>query len=64
MVLHTKLFCFLRRSGAVTAATQPLLEEQPLTVEVAPRWSRFDDAVLMQVREKMETVFRLPLTRF
>jgi hypothetical protein len=45
-----KLFCFLRRG-----------QEH---IEVAPRWSRFDDDVLTQVREKMETVFRLPLLRF
>jgi hypothetical protein len=45
-----KLFCFLRRG-----------QEH---IEVAPRWSRFDDSVLTQVREKMETVFRLPLLRF
>jgi hypothetical protein len=44
-----KLFCFLRRG-----------QEH---IEVASRWSRFDDDVLMQVREKMETVFRLPLLR-
>jgi hypothetical protein len=47
-----KLFCFLRRG------------QEPQHTEVAPRWSRFDDSVLMQVREKMETVFRLPLVRF
>ena len=47
-----KLFCFLRRGV------------QPQDTEVAPRWSRFDDDVLMQVREKMETVFGLPLVRF
>jgi hypothetical protein len=45
-----KLFCFLRTG--------------PQDFEVAPRWSRFDDSVLTQVREKMETVFRLPLLRF
>ena len=47
-----KLFCFLRTG------------QQPQHTEVAPRWSRFDDSVLTQVREKMETVFRLPLTRW
>jgi hypothetical protein len=47
-----KRFCFLRRG------------QQPQQTEVAPRWSRFDDSVLTQVREKMETVFRLPLTRW
>jgi hypothetical protein len=47
-----KLFCFLRRGVP------------PQDTEVAPRWSRFDDDVLTQVREKMETVFRLPLLRF
>jgi hypothetical protein len=47
-----KLFCFLRRG------------QEPQHTEVAPRWSRFDDDVLTQVREKMETVFRLPLLRF
>ena len=45
-----KVFCFLRTG--------------PRDFEVAPRWSRFDDSVLTQVREKMETVFRLPLVRF
>jgi hypothetical protein len=45
-----QIFCFLRRG-----------QEH---IEVAPRWSRFDDSVLTQVREKMETVFRLPLVRF
>jgi hypothetical protein len=45
-----KLFCLLRRG-----------QEH---IEVAPRWSRFDDDVLTQVREKMETVFSLPLLRF
>ena len=49
-----KLFCFLRRSG------HPL-ETQPLETQFAPPWSKFDDQVLMEVREKMETVFRLPL---
>ena len=47
-----QLFCFLRRGVP------------PQDTEVAPRWSRFDDSVLTQVREKMETVFRLPLLRF
>jgi hypothetical protein len=47
-----KLFCFLRRG------------QEPQHTEVAPRWSSFDDDVLTQVREKMETVFRLPLLRF
>jgi hypothetical protein len=47
-----KLFCFLRRGV------------QPQDTQVAPTWSRFDDDVLMQVREKMETVFLLPLVRF
>ena len=47
-----KLFCFLRRG------------QEPQHTEVAPRWTRFDDSVLTQVREKMETVFRLPLVRF
>jgi hypothetical protein len=46
-----KLFCFLRRG------------QEPQHTEVAPRWSSFDDDVLTQVREKMETVFRLPLLR-
>jgi hypothetical protein len=51
---HTlsKLFCFLRRG------------EKPGDTEVAPRWSRFDDDVLKQVRRKMETEFRLPLLAF
>ena len=49
-----KLFCFLRRSG------QPL-ETQPLETEFAPPWSKFDDQVLMEVLEKMQKVFRLPL---
>ena len=47
-----KLFCFLRRG------------QEPQHTEVASRWSRFDDSVLTEVREKMETVFRLPLTRW
>ena len=49
-----KLFCFLRRSG------QPL-ETQPLETEFAPPWSKFDDQLLMEVLEKMQKVFRLPL---
>ena len=32
-----------------------------MLVEVAPRWSRFPRSVLADVREKMETVFHLPL---
>ena len=49
-----KLFCFLRRSG------QPL-ETQPLETEFAPPWSKFDDQLLMEVLEKMQKVFLLPL---
>ncbi len=51
-----KLFCFLRRGEHGS--------QEPQHTEVAPRWSRFDNSVLTQVREKMETVFRLPLMRF
>jgi hypothetical protein len=47
-----KLFCFLRRG------------QEPQHTEIAPRWSRFDNSVLTEVREKMETVFSLPLTRW
>ena len=45
------LFCFLRR--------KPLMPR--MIVEVAPSWSRFPRSVLADVREKMETVFHLPL---
>ncbi len=39
------IFCFMRH----------------VLVDVAPRWSRFPREVLTDVREKMETVFHLPL---
>ncbi len=49
---HTDiLFCFLRR--------RPLVPR--ILVEVAPNWSRFPRSVLTDVRNKMETVFNLPL---
>ena len=40
-----KLFCFLRTS----------------TQEVAPPWSKFDEQMLIEVRDKMQTVFGLSL---
>jgi hypothetical protein len=46
------LFCFLRGGP-------PLMPR--MLVEIAPRWSRFPRSVLADVREKMETVFHLPL---
>jgi len=48
----SKLFCFQRRG------------DQQEDTEVAPWWSRFDDDVLKQVRQKMDTVFGLLLSRF
>ena len=45
---NNKLFCFVRKSG----------QQQR---EVAPPWSKFDDLLLEEVRDKMENVFKLKM---
>jgi hypothetical protein len=45
---NNKLFCFLRTSG----------QRQR---EVAPPWSKFDDLLLKEVRDKMEKMFKLEM---
>jgi len=49
-----KLFCFVRGGGHGS--------QEPQHTEVAAPWTRFDISVLTEVREQMQTVFRLPLT--
>jgi hypothetical protein len=58
-----KRFCFLRRGGHGSGHGSGHRSGQPQHIEVSSLWSRFDDSVLTEVREKMETVFRLPMTR-